>query len=112
MNRIIDGNNITNTVYRQNNTIILNPNNNFTKLKTTDLFVIPESSYVNITKINYDLKNKEYKRIDLVYPELGIETNFILGGFQPGSQLLVKGTKIKDLITIDNNNKILQQNLL
>jgi hypothetical protein len=30
---IIEGNNITNTVYKQNNTIILNPNNNFTKLK-------------------------------------------------------------------------------
>src|ERR671910_361237 len=33
MNKIIDGNNITNTVYKQNNTIILNPTNNFTKLK-------------------------------------------------------------------------------
>lgn len=104
-NRIIDGNNITNTVDRQNNTIILNSNNNFTKLKTTDIFVIPQSSYVNITKINYDSKNKEYKRIDLVYPELGIETKFILGGFQPGNQLLVKANKeIKDLISIDNNS--------
>ena len=105
-NRIIDGNNITNTVYKQNNTIILNSNNNFTKLKTTDIFVIPQSSYVNITKINYDLvKNKEYKRIDLVYPELGIETKFILGGFYPGNQVLVKVNKeIKDLISIDNNS--------
>jgi hypothetical protein len=105
-NRIIDGNNITNTVYKQNNTIILNSNNNFTKLKTTDIFVIPQSSYVNITKINYDLvKNKEYKRIDLVYPKLGIETKFILGGFSPGNQVLIKANKeIKDLISIDNNN--------
>ena len=105
-NRIIDGNNITNTAYKQNNTIILNSNNNFTKLKTTDIFVIPKSSYVNITKINYDLvKNKEYKRIDLVYPELGIETKFILGGFHPGNQVLIKANKeIKDLISIDNNN--------
>ena len=105
-NRIIDGNNITNTAYKQNNTIILNSNNNFTKLKTTDIFVIPQSSYVNITKINYDVvQNNEYKRIDLVYPELGIETKFILGGFYPGNQVLVKANKeIKDLISIDNNN--------
>lgn len=105
-NRIIDGNNITNTVYKQNNTIVLNSNNNFTKLKTTDIFVIPQSSYVNITKINYDVvKNKEYKRIDLVYPELGIETKFILGGFSPGNQYLIKANKeVKDLISIDNNN--------
>ena len=105
-NRIIDGNNITNTAYKQNNTIILNSNNNFTKLKTTDIFVIPQSSYVNITKINYDVvKNKEYKRIDLVYPELGIETKFILGGFSPGNQYLIKANKeVKDLISIDNNN--------
>jgi Right handed beta helix region len=113
MNKIIDGNNITNTVYKQNNTIILNPNNNFTKLKTLDLSVNPESSYVNITKVNYDLeKNKENKRIDLLYPELGIQTNFILGGFNPGSQVLVKVNKeIKDLITIDNNNNTAQFNL-
>jgi parallel beta-helix repeat protein len=105
-NRIIDGNNITNTVYKQNNTIVLNSNNNFTKLKTTDIFVIPQSSYVNITKINYDVvKNKEYKRIDLVYPELGIETKFILGGFSPGNQYLIKANKeVKELISIDNNN--------
>jgi mannuronan 5-epimerase len=105
-NRIIDGNNITNTVYKQNNTIVLNSNNNFTKLKTTDIFVIPQSSYVNITKINYDVvNNKEYKRIDLVYPELGIETKFILGGFSPGNQYLIKANKeVKDLISIDNNN--------
>src|SRR5215207_1761472 len=113
MNKIIDGNNITNTIYKQNNTIILNPNNNFTKLKTLDLSVNPESSYVNITKVNYDLeKNKENKRIDLLYPELGIQTNFILGGFNPGSQVLVKVNKeIKDLITIDNNNNTAQFNL-
>lgn len=113
MNKIIDGNNIVNTVYKQNNTIILNPNNNFTKLKTTDLSVNPESSYVNITKVNYDLeKNKEYKRIDLVYPELGIETKFIVGGFNPGSQVLVKVNKeIKDLITIDNNRNTTEFNL-
>ena len=106
LNKIIDGNNITNTVYKQNNTIILTPNNNFTKLNTIDLSVKPESSYVNITRVNYDLeKNKEYKRIDLVYPELGIDTKFILGGFNPGSQVLVKVNKeIKDLITIGNNN--------
>ena len=104
-NRIIDGNNITNTVYKQNNTIILNSKNNFTKLKTTDIFVIPQSSYVNITKINHDLKNKDYKRIDLVYPKLGIETKFIVGGFHPGNQVLVKANKeIKDLISIDNNS--------
>ena len=104
-NRIIDGNNITNTVYKQNNTIILNSNNNFTKLKTTDIFVIPQSSYVNITKINYDLKNREYKRLDLVFPKLGIETKFIVGGFHPGNQVLVKANKeIKDLISIDNNS--------
>lgn len=114
MNKIIDGNNITNTVYKQNNTIILNPNNNFTKLKTTDLTVNPESSYVNITKVNYDLeKDKEYKRIDLVYPELGITTNFVLGGFNPGSQVLVKVNKeIKDLITIDNNKNKTEFNLI
>jgi hypothetical protein len=113
MNKIIDGNNIVNTVYKQNNTIILHPNNNFTKLKTTDLSVNPESSYVNITKVNYDLeKNKEYKRIDLVYPELGIETKFIVGGFNPGSQVLVKVNKeIKDLITIDNNRSTTEFNL-
>lgn len=113
MNKIIDGNNITNTVYKQNNTIILNPNNNFTKLKTIDMSVNPESSYVNITKVNYDLeKNKEYKRIDLVYPELGIETKFIVGGFNPGNQVLVKVNKeIKDLITIDNNNSTTEFNL-
>jgi mannuronan 5-epimerase len=114
MNKIIDGNNITNTVYKQNNTIILNPNNNFTKLKTTDLTVNPESSYVNITKVNFDLeKDKEYKRIDLVYPELGIATNFVLGGFNPGSQVLVKVNKeIKDLITIDNNKNTTEFNLI
>ena len=113
MNKIIDGNNITNTVYKQNNTIILNHNNNFTKLKTIDMSVNPESSYVNITKVNYDLeKNKEYKRIDLVYPELGIETKFIVGGFNPGNQVLVKVNKeIKDLITIDNNNSATEFNL-
>jgi parallel beta-helix repeat protein len=113
MNKIIDGNNITNTVYKQNNTIILNSNNNFTKLKTIDMSVNPESSYVNITKVNYDLeKNKEYKRIDLVYPELGIETQFIVGGFNPGNQVLVKVNKeIKDLITIDNNNSTTEFNL-
>lgn len=113
MNKIIDGNNITNTVYKQNNTIILNSNNNFTKLKTIDMSVNPESSYVNITKVNYDLeKNKEYKRIDLVYPELGIETKFIVGGFNPGNQVLVKVNKeIKDLITIDNNNSTTEFNL-
>jgi parallel beta-helix repeat protein len=113
MNKIIDGNNITNTVYKQNNTIILNSNNNFTKLKTIDISVNPESSYVNITKVNYDLeKNKEYKRIDLVYPELGIETNFIVGGFNPGNQVLVKVNKeIKDLTTIDNNNSTIEFNL-
>ena len=113
MNKIIDGNNITNTVYKQNNTIILNSNNNFTKLKTIDISVNPESSYVNITKVNYDLeKNKEYKRIDLVYPELGIETRFIVGGFNPGNQVLVKVNKeIKDLITIDNNNSTTEFNL-
>ena len=105
-NRIIDGNNITNTAYKQNNTIILNSNNNFTKLKTTDIFVIPQSSYVNITKINYDLvKNKEYKRLDLVYPQIGIETKFIVGGFNPGNQVLIKANKeVKDLISIDNHN--------
>ncbi|MGZ5546476.1 MAG: right-handed parallel beta-helix repeat-containing protein [Nitrososphaeraceae archaeon] len=113
MNKIIDGNNITNTVYKQNNTIILNHNNNFTKLITIDMSVNPESSYVNITKVNYDLeKNKEYKRIDLVYPELGIETKFIVGGFNPGNQVLVKVNKeIKDLITIDNNNSTTEFNL-
>ena len=105
-NRIIDGNNITNTVYKLNNTIILNSNNNFTKLKTTDISVIPQSSYVNITKIVGDfIDNKGYKRIDLVYPELGIDTKFILGGFHPGNQVLVKANKeIKDLISIDSNN--------
>ena len=113
MNRIIDGNNITNTVYKQNNTVILNPNNNFTKLKTTDMSVNPESSYINITKVNYDLeKNNEYKRIDLVYPELGIVTKFTVGGFNPGSQVLVKVNKeIKDLITIGNNNNTIEFNL-
>lgn len=105
-NRIIDGNNITNTVYKLNNTIILDSNNNFTKLKTTDISVIPQSSYVNITKIVGDfIHNKGYKRIDLVYPELGIDTKFILGGFHPGNQVLVKANKeIKDLISIDSNN--------
>ncbi|HEU5461194.1 MAG TPA: right-handed parallel beta-helix repeat-containing protein [Nitrososphaeraceae archaeon] len=113
LNKIIDGNNITNTVYKQNNTIILTPNNNFTKLNTIDLSVKPESSYVNITRVNYDLeKNKEYKRIDLVYPELGIDTKFILGGFNPGSQVLVKVNKeIKDLITIGNNKSTTEFNL-
>jgi parallel beta-helix repeat protein len=106
-NKIIDGPNITNTVYRQNNTIILNSNNNnITKLKTTDIFVVPQSSYVNITKININsLNNNEYKRIDLIYPKLGIETKFIVGGFDPGNQVLVKANKeIKKLISIDNNN--------
>jgi parallel beta-helix repeat protein len=106
-NKIIDGPNITNTAYRQNNTIILNSNNNnITKLKTTDIFVIPQSSYVNITKININsVNNNEYKRIDLVYPKLGIETKFIVGGFDPGNQVLVKANKeIKKLISIDNNN--------
>ena len=104
-NRIIDGNNITNTVYKLNNTIILNSNNNFTKLKTTDISVIPSSSYVNITKIDNNFNNKGYKRIDLVYPELGINTKFILGGFHSGNQVLVKVNKeIKDLISIDNNS--------
>jgi parallel beta-helix repeat protein len=113
MNRIIDGNNITNTIYKQNNTIILKPNNNFTKLKTTDMSVNPESSYINITKVNYNTeKNNEYKRIDLVYPEVGIATKFTVGGFNPGSQVLVKVNKeIKDLITIGNNNNTIEFNL-
>jgi parallel beta-helix repeat protein len=105
-NRIIDGNNITNTAYELNNTIILNSINNFTKLKTTDISVIPQSSYVNITKIEDDyLHNNGYKRIDLIYPELGIDTKFILGGFHPGNQVILKANKeIKDLISINSNN--------
>ena len=108
MNRIIEGNNITNTVYKQNNTIILNPINNFTKLKTTDMYVNPETSYINITKVIFDLeKNKDTNRIDLVYPELGIATKFTVGGFNPGSQVLVKVNKeIKDLITLGNIDMI------
>jgi hypothetical protein len=105
-NRIIDGNNITNTAYKLNNTIILNSTNNFTKLKTTDISVIPQSSYVNITKIEDDfIHNNGYKRIDLIYPELGIDTKFKLGGFHPGNQVILKANKeIKDLISINSNN--------
>ena len=106
-NKIIDGSNITNTVYRHNNTVILNSsNNNLTKLKTTEIFVIPQSSYVNITNTNINsVNNIEYKRIDLVYPKLGIETKFIVGGFDAGNQVLIKANKeIKKLISIGNNN--------
>ena len=47
-----------------------------------------------------------------MYPELGIATKFTVGGFNPGSQVLVKVNKeIKDLITLGNNNNTIEFNL-
>lgn len=107
-NKLLDGNNVTNIAYPNNNTVIMLPIKNFTKLTTIDMYVVPNLSYVNISSINNDFsKNKDYKKWNAVFAEPKMQTKFIVEGFNSGSQFLLKTNEtVSELVSVDNRNNI------
>lgn len=107
-NKLLDGNNVTNIAYPNNNTVIMLPIKNFTKLTTIDMYVVPNLSYVNISSINNDFsKNKDYKKWNAVFAEPKMQTKFIVEGFNSGSQFLLKTNEtVSELVSVDKRNNI------
>lgn len=107
-NKLLDGNNVTNIAYPNNNTVIMLPIKNFTKLTTIDMYVVPNLSYVNISSINNDFsKNKDYKKWNAAFAEPKMQTKFIVEGFNSGSQFLLKTNEtVSELVSVDKRNNI------
>lgn len=107
-NKLLDGNNITNVAYPNNNTVIMLPIKNFTKLTTIDMYVIPNLSHVNISSINNDFSiNKDYKKWNAVFAEPKMQTKFIVEGLDSGSQFLLKTNEtVSELVSVDKRNNI------
>jgi len=107
-NKLLDGNNVTNIAYPNNNTVIILPIKNFTKLTTIDMYVVPNLSYVNISSINNDFsKNKDYKKWNAAFAEPKMQTKFIVEGFDSGSQFLLKTNEtVSELVSVDKRNNI------
>lgn len=107
-NKLLDGNNVTNIASPNNNTVIILPIKNFTKLTTIDMYVVPNLSHVNISSINNDFsKNKDYKKWNAVFAEPKMQTKFIVEGFDSGSQFLLKTNEtVSELVSVDKRNNI------
>jgi parallel beta-helix repeat protein len=107
-NKLLDGNNVTNVAYPNNNTVIILPIKNFTKLTTIDMYVVPDLSHVNISSINNDFsKNKDYKKWNAAFAEPKMQTKFIVEGFDSGSQFLLKTNEtVSELVSVDKRNNI------
>lgn len=107
-NKLLDGNNVTNIAYPNNNTVIMLPIKNFTKLTTIDMYVVPNLSYVNISSINNDFsKNKDYKKWNAAFAEPKMQTKFIVEGLNSGSQFLLKTNEtVSELVSVDKRNNI------
>ncbi|HJS64946.1 MAG TPA: right-handed parallel beta-helix repeat-containing protein [Nitrososphaeraceae archaeon] len=107
-NKLLDGNNVTNIAFTHNNTVIMLPIKNFTKLTTIDMYVVPNLSYVNISSINNDFsKNKDYKKWNAAFAEPKMQTKFIVEGFNSGSQFLLKTNEtVSELVSVDKRNNI------
>lgn len=107
-NKLLDGNNVTNIASKNNNTVIILPIKNFTKLTTIDMYVVPNLSHVNISSINNDFsKNKVYKKWNAVFAEPKMQTKFIVEGFDSGSQFFLKTNEtVSELVSVDKRNNI------
>ena len=107
-NKLLDGNNVTNIASPNNNTVIILPIKNFTKLTTIDMYVVPNLSHVNISSINNDFsKNKDYKKWNAAFAEPKMQTKFIVEGFDSGSQFLLKTNEtVSELVSVDKRNNI------
>ena len=107
-NKLLDGNNVTNIASPNNNTVIILPIKNFTKLTTIDMYVVPNLSHVNISSINNDFsKNKDYKKWNAVFAEPKMQTKFIVEGFDSGSQFFLKTNEtVSELVSVDKRNNI------
>ncbi len=107
-NKLLDGNNVTNVAYPNNNTVIMLPIKKFTKLTTIDMYVIPNLSHVNISSINNDFsENKDYKKWNAVFAEPKMQTKFIVEGFDSGSQFLLKTNEtVSELVSVDKRNNM------
>ena len=107
-NKLLDGNNVTNIEYPNNNTVVILPIKNFTKLTTIDMYVVPNLSHVNISSINNDFsKNKDYKKWNAAFAEPKMQTKFIVEGFDSGSQFLLKTNEtVSELVSVDKRNNI------
>jgi len=107
-NKLLDGNNVTNIASPNNNTVIILPIKNFTKLTTIDMYVVPNLSHVNISSINNDFsKNKDYKKWSAVFAEPKMQTKFIVEGFDSGSQFFLKTNEtVSELVSVDKRNNI------
>ena len=107
-NKLLDGNNVTNIASPNNNTVIILPIKNFTKLTTIDMYVVPNLSHVNISSINNDFsKNKDYKKWNAAFAEPKMQTKFIVEGFDSGSQFFLKTNEtVSELVSVDKRNNI------
>ncbi|HLN35588.1 MAG TPA: right-handed parallel beta-helix repeat-containing protein [Nitrososphaeraceae archaeon] len=107
-NKLLDGNNVTNIASPNNNTVIILPIKNFTKLTTIGMYVVPNLSHVNISSINNDFsKNKDYKKWNAVFAEPKMQTKFIVEGFDSGSQFFLKTNEtVSELVSVDKRNNI------
>ncbi len=92
-NKIIGVSNkkIINTVYPTNTTLLIKPFSKSIILDTYDMSVIPSSNHVNITASTNDFKtNEKYKKwSEISPPGLPITTKYMIGGFEPNTQISI-----------------------
>ena len=92
-NKIIGVSNktIINTVYPTNTTLLIRPFSKGIILDMYDMSVIPSSNHVNITAFTNDFKsNEKYKKwSEISPPALPITTKYMIGGFEPNTQISI-----------------------
>jgi parallel beta-helix repeat protein len=92
-NKIIGVSNkkIINTVYPTNTTLLIRPFSKSIILDMYDMSVIPSSNHVNITAFTNDFKsNEKYKKwSEISPPALPITTKYMIGGFEPNTQISI-----------------------
>ena len=71
--------------------------------------MIPSNGHINISNINYDFaENKNFKKWNAEFSELGIETEFKVGGLNTDDQILATANKSSiNINTVDNNKNII-----
>ena len=82
---------IINTVYPTNTTLLIMPFSKSITLDMYDMSVIPSSDHVNITAFTNDFKsNEKYKKwSEISPPALPITTKYMIGGFEPNTQISI-----------------------
>ena len=86
---------IVNTAYPINTTLIITAVNNNVILDTYEMNVIPSSNHVNISAFSDDFNSNEtYKKWSEISrppptPSLPVVTKYIIGGFEPNTQIAV-----------------------